>query len=88
MLARIIGLYEQREAFAVRPLTELPWAFLDGLRSTSGVGPRSASMPAGRYRSDLTPHHCLLFEGRTLDIEAVLPNPCKTRLVLMCTELV
>ena len=31
MLARVTGLYEQREAFAARPLTELPRAFLDGL---------------------------------------------------------
>lgn len=31
MLARVTGLYEQREAFAPRPLTGLPWDFLDGL---------------------------------------------------------
>ena len=31
MLARVTGLYEQREAFALRPLTGLPRDFLDGL---------------------------------------------------------
>ena len=31
MLARVTGLYEQREAFALRPLTRLPRDFLDGL---------------------------------------------------------
>jgi SPP1 family predicted phage head-tail adaptor len=39
-----------------------------------------------RYRADLTPTHRLVFEGRTLDIEAVLPDERKSRLVIMCTE--
>jgi SPP1 family predicted phage head-tail adaptor len=39
-----------------------------------------------RYRADLTPTHRLIFEGRTLDIEAVLPDERKSRLVIMCTE--
>jgi len=39
-----------------------------------------------RYRSGLTPTHRLVFEGRTLDIEAVLPDERKSRLVVMCTE--
>jgi hypothetical protein len=30
--------------------------------------------------------HRLVFEGRTLDIEAVLPDERKSRLVIMCTE--
>lgn len=39
-----------------------------------------------RYRADLTPTHRLVFEGRILDIEAVLPDERKSRLVIMCTE--
>jgi SPP1 family predicted phage head-tail adaptor len=39
-----------------------------------------------RYRADLTPSHRLIFEGRTLNIEAVLPDERKSRLVIMCTE--
>lgn len=39
-----------------------------------------------RYRSDLTPTLRLIFEGRTLGIEAVLPDERKSRLVVMCTE--
>jgi len=39
-----------------------------------------------RHRSDITPIHRLVFEGRTLDIEAVLPDERKSRLVIMCTE--
>ena len=38
------------------------------------------------YRTDLTPTHRLVFDGRTLDIEAVLPDERKSRLVIMCTE--
>lgn len=39
-----------------------------------------------RYRADITPTHRLIFEGRTLDIESVLPNERKSRLMIMCTE--
>ena len=69
------------------------WAAVDTLKGDEYFTARTLRNAVSyrvtlRYRSDLTPHHRLLFEGRTFDIEAVLPDSRKTRLVLMCSELV
>ncbi len=39
-----------------------------------------------RYSTDLTPTDRLIFEGGTLDIEAVFPDERKSRPAIMCTE--
>ena len=69
------------------------WAAVDTLKGDEYFAARTLRNAVShrvtlRYRSDITPHHRLLFEGRTFDIEAVLPDSRKTQLVLMCSELV